>query len=114
MARLGVTPPGRFPPLSRPRSFGGGIERSPIIMLRRLAALATAVLLVAACGVGSAAPSASLVSIGAGLTGPVGLKATVYATGLSKVAALSFDSEGRLWAATADYTDAGKDGVYVV
>jgi glucose/arabinose dehydrogenase len=83
-------------------------------MLRRLAAVATVLLFVAACGVGSAAPSASSVSIGAGLTGPPGLKATVYATGLSKVAALSFDSEGRLWVATADYTDAGKDGLYVV
>jgi glucose/arabinose dehydrogenase len=83
-------------------------------MLRRLAALATATLLVAACGVGSAAPSTSLVSVGAGLTGLAGLKATVYATGLSKVAALSFDPEGRLWVATADYTDAGKDGLYLV
>jgi len=86
-------------------------------MHRPLAALAAAVLLVAACGVGSANPTTpadGLVAIGAGLTGPAGLKATVYAKGLSKVAALSFDAQGRLWAATADSTDQGKDGVYMV
>jgi glucose/arabinose dehydrogenase len=48
------------------------------------------------------------------LTGPAGLKATVYAKGLSKAAALAFDAQGRLWVATADSTDLGKDGVYLV
>jgi len=85
-----------------------------VIMHRRLAALAAAVLLVAACGASSNRSTVAMVSIGAGLTGPAGLKATVYAKGLPKVAALSFDSEGRLWVATADYTDQGKDGLYVV
>ena len=55
-----------------------------------------------------------LVSIGAGLTGPSGLTATVYAKGLAKVAALAFDGQGRLWVTTADSTDQGKDGLYVV
>lgn len=86
-------------------------------MHRRLAALAAAFLLVTACGVGNALPggsAAALVPIGSGLMGPSGLQATVYAQGLSKVAALSFDPHGRLWVATADATDQGKDGLYVV
>jgi glucose/arabinose dehydrogenase len=58
--------------------------------------------------------SASLVDIGAGLKGPPGLTATVYATGLKSVAAFAFDSSGRLWVATADYTDSGKDAIYLV
>ena len=72
--------------------------------------LAAVALLSAGCG-GS---SAELVDIGAGLQGPSGLHATVFATGLPKVAAFAFDSAGRLWAATADYTDSGHDGLYVV
>jgi glucose/arabinose dehydrogenase len=86
-------------------------------MHRPLAALAAAVLLVAACAVGSASPTApagGLTAIGAGLTGPAGLNATVYAKGLPKVAALAFDSQGRLWVATADTNDQGKDGIYLV
>ena len=55
-----------------------------------------------------------MVSIGAGLNGPSGLVATVYAKGLTHAAAFANDSEGRLWVATADATDQGGDGVYVV
>jgi Glucose / Sorbosone dehydrogenase len=79
----------------------------------RVAALATfaaALALLASCG--SSAPR--LVAIGGGLSGPKGLHATVYAKGPSKVAAFAFDSAGRLWLATADYTDEGKDGLYLV
>jgi len=54
------------------------------------------------------------VAIGAGLRGPAGTKATVYAQAPSKVAAFASDTIGRLWVATADYTDAGADGVYLV
>ena len=70
----------------------------------RLAALAAAVMLVAASCGGSQGPGASLVAIGAGLKGPPGLNATVLARGLPRVSALAFDSQGRLWAATADIT----------
>jgi glucose/arabinose dehydrogenase len=74
------------------------------------AALVVAAFALAGCG--TSAPT--LVTIGAGLSGPDGLRATVYAHGPAKVAAFAFDSEGRLWLATADYTDRGSDGVYVV
>src|SRR5579862_614241 len=85
---------------------------------RRLAAaiLGAVALVAAGCG-GSADPSAAasaLVSIGAGLQGPPGFVATVYARGLTNVAAFAFDPQGRLWAATAGATDHGKDGLYVV
>lgn len=55
-----------------------------------------------------------LVAIGAGLRGPSGLVASVDATGMANVAALAFDGEGRLWAATADFEDKGADAVYVI
>jgi glucose/arabinose dehydrogenase len=76
-------------------------------------------LLVASCG-GSAASSSSsasaakLVDIGAGIKGVAGLHATVYATGLTHAAAFALDAQHRLWVATADYTDSGTDGVYLV
>jgi hypothetical protein len=38
----------------------------------------------------------------------------VEATGLAHVSALAFDSEGRLWAATAAYSDDGTDAVYLI
>ena len=38
----------------------------------------------------------------------------MYATGLEHAAAFAFDAQNRLWVATADYTDGGDDGVYVV
>ena len=76
----------------------------------------------AACGgvgpTGSAASpstaSAALVDIGSGLTGPPGLAATVVATGLPNVAAFAMDVDGRLWASTAAFSDAGTDAVYLV
>ena len=37
-----------------------------------------------------------------------------YATGLANVSAFAFDTDGRLWAATAAYDDAGTDAVYEV
>jgi glucose/arabinose dehydrogenase len=90
------------------------------------------VLLVAACSVSagsgsSAAPSAStsvaaadasaadgLVDIGAGLHGPAGLTASVYATGLANASAFAEDASGGLWVATAAFTDEGDDAVYLV
>jgi glucose/arabinose dehydrogenase len=84
---------------------------------RRIAALAAIMLIAASCGTGSsdrAKAADGLVAIGAGLTGPPGLKANVYAQGLPRMAAFAFDAGGQLWVATADYTDHGKDGLYVV
>ena len=77
--------------------------------------MALAVVLLAACG-GSdpATRAATLVDIGQGLKGPSGLAATTYATGLTHIAAIAFDDHARLWAATADYSDAGDDALYVV
>jgi glucose/arabinose dehydrogenase len=63
----------------------------------------------------SATPGATgLTAIGAGLQGPAGLVATVYAAGLSHVSAFAFDSQGRVWAATAAYSDDGTDAVYLI
>jgi glucose/arabinose dehydrogenase len=70
-----------------------------------------------ACASGSARPAATesaLVDIGAGLQGPAGLTASVYVEGLRHVSALAADPDGRLWAATADYSDSGQDGVYLI
>jgi glucose/arabinose dehydrogenase len=94
-------------------------------MSRLLPTIVAIALLVAGCGSSGSSPSSSassttastasaLVDIGSGIKGPSGLTATVYATGLTHAAAFAFDAEQRLWVATADYTDAGKDGVYLV
>ena len=79
-------------------------------MRSRLAAFAVAACALAACG--SASPT--LVSIGAGLSGPNGLHASVYAEGPANVAAFAFDPQGRLWLTTANDTGTGKDGLYLV
>ncbi len=63
---------------------------------------------------GFASPDPSLVDIGAGLSGRTGLAATVYVAGPANVAAFAFDATGRLWVATAAYTDSGVDAVYLV
>ena len=78
--------------------------------------LAAGVFGAAGCGAdraGSAKP-AGLVAIGAGLKGPAGLKASVYATGLPTASAFALDSRGRLWVATSAPADHSKDGVYVI
>jgi glucose/arabinose dehydrogenase len=62
----------------------------------------------------AAADNAGLTDIGSGLQGPAGLAATVYATRLANVSAFAFDADGRLWAATAAYDDAGTDAVYLI
>ncbi len=79
-------------------------------------ALAIAVLMLGciACGADAQDSSPELVSIGAGLHGPAGLAAKVYARGLAKVSAFAFDEERRLWVATAASRDLGKDAVYLV
>ena len=82
--------------------------------MRLISAAVLSVALVAGCAGAAAAPTASLVDIGAGLQGPAGLAATTYATGLANVAAVAFDDDDRLWAATASFTDDGTDAVYLV
>lgn len=77
-----------------------------------LIVIMTAALAVSGCA-GSASADA-LVSIGAGLQGPDGTRAAVYARGLKNVSALAFDTDGRLWAATASYDAEGNDDLYVV
>jgi glucose/arabinose dehydrogenase len=76
----------------------------------RIAALLAAALALAGC----AGPRTQAATIGAGLGGADGLRATRYAAGLANVSALALDAQGRLWAATAAYTDQGADGLYVV
>jgi glucose/arabinose dehydrogenase len=73
--------------------------------------------LVAACAGSTSTTTSStttLIDIGAGIKGPSGLKATVYAGSLTHAAAFALDASQRLWVATAAYTDSGKDGVYLV
>ncbi len=53
-------------------------------------------------------------SIGAGLRGPEGLQASIYARGVPTVAALTFDAQGRLWAAAAGLSAHAHDGVYLI
>ena len=74
--------------------------------------LVTLVVLVVSCATIGAAGAAT--SIGAGLRGPSGLTATVYAKGVKHVSALATDAQGRVWVATAAASDKGKDAVYLV
>jgi glucose/arabinose dehydrogenase len=76
-------------------------------------ATAVAALLLVALG-GSASAGTGLIAIGAGLRGPAGARATVYATGLQHVSAIAVDSRGRLWVTTSAATDHSDDGLYVV
>jgi glucose/arabinose dehydrogenase len=55
-----------------------------------------------------------LVPIGAGLKGPPGLRASIYARGPRTVAAFTFDQRGRLWLTAAGLETHIEDGVYVV
>ena len=81
---------------------------------RRIVIIAITSAALALSGCATSASADALVSIGAGLKGPSGTRATVYARGLKNVSALAFDSEGRLWATTASYDDTGKDHLSVV
>jgi glucose/arabinose dehydrogenase len=89
-----------------------------------LAATAGVCLLVLACllmlaGCGSttrksSSSTAQLVPIGAGLRGPAGLQASVYAQGPATAAAFALDSRGRLWLTAAGLNTHTMDGVYMV
>ena len=65
-------------------------------------------------GCGGTRSGGGLAPIGAGLRGPDGWRASVFATGLKHASAFAFDSEGRLWVTTSAATDHRSDGVYVV
>jgi glucose/arabinose dehydrogenase len=80
---------------------------------KKLGALALLLPLLLLAGCGKSAP-AKLVPIGAGLAGPKGLQATVYATGLVHASAFAFDAQGRLWVTTSGSNTHGTDGVYMV
>jgi glucose/arabinose dehydrogenase len=80
----------------------------------RLAAIFAVFALVWTGCASEGAKSSGLVSIGSGLRGESGLRATVYARGLEHVSAFAFDSRGRLWVTTSGATDHAGDGVYVV
>jgi glucose/arabinose dehydrogenase len=82
-------------------------------------ALAASSLALAGCGSsnltgGASSRAGALVSIGAGLKGPTGLKATVYAKGPLTTAAFAFDPEGRLWVSAAGLEAHAHDGVYEI
>jgi glucose/arabinose dehydrogenase len=86
-----------------------------------LIALALTVALPALAGCGSAGMSgaskrriSARVSIGAGLMGPPGLKASVYAKGPPTLATFAFDEDGRLWLAAAGLESHTQDGVYLI
>jgi glucose/arabinose dehydrogenase len=80
----------------------------------RLVLAAAAAILLAGCGAAARSSRSGLAAIGAGLRGPSGLRATLYATGLPTVSAFAFDARGRLWAAAAGLSTHGRDGVYLV
>jgi glucose/arabinose dehydrogenase len=82
--------------------------------VRRSAAAVAVALLAAVSASASASAETGLVSIGAGLRGPSGVRATVYATGLRNVSAIAVDSRGRLWATTSAASDHSHDGLYLV
>jgi glucose/arabinose dehydrogenase len=89
---------------------------------RRLTlALAASCVALAGCGsAGKSSPTSAsarasaLVAIGAGLKGPAGLTATVYAQGPPTTAAFAFDARGRLWLTAAGLETHTQDGVYMI
>ena len=85
-------------------------------MKRLLTVVAAIACTAAACASSgsSTGNGGGLVSIGAGLHGPEGLKATIYAQGLTNASAMAFDAQDRLWVATAAFSDEGADSVSVI
>jgi glucose/arabinose dehydrogenase len=81
-------------------------------------ALGVSLLVLQGCGSTGSTSTRShrvaLVSIGAGLDGPAGLKATVYAKGPATTATFAFDTQGRLWLSAAGLETHPRDGVYLI
>src|SRR5215203_5650764 len=94
------------------RMFSSGRRLNRAFVLATL--LVTFVVPFATTDVALASPSSNRRVIGAGLRGPSGLSATVYAKGLKHVSALASDAQGRMWVATAAASDRGKDAIYLV
>jgi len=91
------------------------------VVVVRLRSLVLALVVAIATGAGALvallAPvgaATNTVAIGAGLHGPRGLAATVYARSLKKLSALAVDAQGRVWAATAQATDNNTDAIFLV
>jgi glucose/arabinose dehydrogenase len=79
--------------------------------------ISTLLLVSALVGCGSSATSrrsAALVPIGAGLYGPAGLKATVYAKGPPTTSTFALDQQGRLWLTAAGLETHTHDGVFLI
>ncbi len=96
------------PPISGTGRVAGPLWTATLVLTASLPALA-------GCGSApKAAQTQALVSIGAGLKGPAGLKATVYAKGPPTTAAFSFDAQGRLWLTAAGLEAHTHDGVYMI
>jgi glucose/arabinose dehydrogenase len=104
----------------------GGEPRLAVLVPRlaqitgRTKALLLVLLLLSLAGCGStrspakSRSSAELVPIGAGLNGPAGLRASIYARGPRTLAAFAFDQHGRLWLTAAGLETHTEDGVYVI
>ena len=90
------------------------LTRTCVLTASLLVLLAASVLPFATANAAGAAPSGINQAIGAGLRGPSGLTATVYAKGLKHVSALATDAQGRVWVATAAASDQGKDALFLV
>jgi glucose/arabinose dehydrogenase len=115
---------GRLAVLAR----AGRADGRPAALAPALLCTALACVALAGCGAGTSehartsAPAATsaraatsgLVAIGAGLRGPAGLKATVYARGPATAAAFTFDPQGRLWLTAAGLETHTQDGVYMI
>ena len=82
--------------------------------VRYAVVVAVAALATGCGGKSTPATGGGLVSIGAGLHGPSGLHATVYARGIAHVSAFAFDAQGRLWATASGATGHAGDGVFLV
>ena len=75
---------------------------------------ALVLVLVAASPATGATRSTARGAIGAGISGPTSLRASVYARGLRHVSALAQDADGRIWAATSTGASNGEDAIYVI
>jgi glucose/arabinose dehydrogenase len=97
--------------------------KTPLRFRVAIAVVALMGLVLPGCGSGdgghaksstSTHPTSELVSMGSGLAGPTGLKATVYAKGPPTLATFAFDPGGRLWLAAAGLETHTDDGVYLI
>ena len=91
----------------------------PRLRTAQFAAVLFAVVLLTGCGSSgetsrTTSSEQGLIAIGAGLRGPAGLHATVYANGLKLMSAFAFDARGRLWVTTSGADTHATDGLYVV